>query len=467
MSLVGPRPEVPGFADLADRSRRPGCSPCARGSPGRRRSHFRNEEQLLAATDDPEAYNRDVLFPTKVRMNLEYIRDVQLPARPGGTCGGPCDDARRPMPERLAVDGGDAGPHHAVPALAALRRGRDRGGRPRSCGPAGSTTGPATRAARSSRSSPRTTGCRYAVALANGSLALELALRVPRHRPGRRGGRHAAHLRRLGQLHRARRRARRSSPTSTPTAADHHRRDASPRPSPRGPAPSSPSTSRGWPCDMPAIMALAAERGLKVIEDCAQAHGATIDGRPVGTFGDVAAFSFCQDKIITTGGEGGISSLRDRDLWSAAWSFKDHGKSWDRVYATDHPPGFRWLHESFGTNWRLTESRPRSAASSSRKLDALGRRTPPARRTADGGPRRRRRRCAFPIPPPSVRPGLLPVLRSTSARSGSAPDGTVTGCSRPSRPKASRSSPGPAPRCTSRARSRTGRSGHPSASGRA
>ncbi|MEO5965802.1 MAG: DegT/DnrJ/EryC1/StrS family aminotransferase, partial [Candidatus Limnocylindrales bacterium] len=111
----------------------------------------------------------------------------------------------------------------------------------------------------------------------------------------------------------------------------------------------------GWPCDMPAIMALARERGIRVIEDCAQAHGARIDGQLVGTFGDIGAFSFCQDKIMTTAGEGGMLVMRDRDLWSAAWSFKDHGKSWERVTATDHPSGFRWLHESFGTNWRLTE----------------------------------------------------------------------------------------------------------------
>ncbi|MBA3236653.1 MAG: DegT/DnrJ/EryC1/StrS family aminotransferase [Chloroflexi bacterium] len=111
----------------------------------------------------------------------------------------------------------------------------------------------------------------------------------------------------------------------------------------------------GWPCDMPAIMRLARERDLKVIEDCAQAVGARIDGRLVGTFGDVSAFSFCQDKIITTAGEGGMLVTDDRDLWSAAWSFKDHGKSWERVYADDHPVGFRWLHEGFGSNWRLTE----------------------------------------------------------------------------------------------------------------
>ena len=111
----------------------------------------------------------------------------------------------------------------------------------------------------------------------------------------------------------------------------------------------------GWPCDMDPILDLARDHGLKVIEDCAQAHGATYKGRPVGSMGDANAFSFCQDKIITTGGEGGMLTTNDTDLWSRAWAFKDHGKSYDAVYNRPHPPGYRWLHESFGTNWRLTE----------------------------------------------------------------------------------------------------------------
>jgi dTDP-4-amino-4,6-dideoxygalactose transaminase len=111
----------------------------------------------------------------------------------------------------------------------------------------------------------------------------------------------------------------------------------------------------GWPCDMDPILSLARERGLRVIEDCAQCHGATYKGRPLGSFGDINAFSFCQDKIITTAGEGGAVVTKDSGLWERAWSFKDHGKSYDSVYRRQHPPGFRWLHESFGTNWRLAE----------------------------------------------------------------------------------------------------------------
>lgn len=111
----------------------------------------------------------------------------------------------------------------------------------------------------------------------------------------------------------------------------------------------------GMPCDMDPIMALAAQRGLKVIEDCAQAHGARYKGRSVGTIGHAGAWSFCQDKIMTTGGEGGMVTTNDRDLWSRMWSYKDHGKSWEAVHERRHPPGFRWVHESFGTNWRMLE----------------------------------------------------------------------------------------------------------------
>ena len=111
----------------------------------------------------------------------------------------------------------------------------------------------------------------------------------------------------------------------------------------------------GWPCDMDPILELASAHGLRVIEDCAQAHGATYQGRPVGSFGTAAAFSFCQDKIISTGGEGGMLLLDDTAAWEKAWAYKDHGKSYDAVFRREHPPGFRWVHDSFGTNWRMTE----------------------------------------------------------------------------------------------------------------
>lgn len=111
----------------------------------------------------------------------------------------------------------------------------------------------------------------------------------------------------------------------------------------------------GWPCDMDPILELARSRNVAVIEDCAQAHGAMYKGRAVGSLADAGAFSFCQDKIITTGGEGGMLTLPSEELFERAWAFKEHGKSYDAVFRRQHPCGFRWLHESFGTNLRMTE----------------------------------------------------------------------------------------------------------------
>jgi dTDP-4-amino-4,6-dideoxygalactose transaminase len=125
----------------------------------------------------------------------------------------------------------------------------------------------------------------------------------------------------------------------------------------------------GWPCDMPSIMELAGKHGLLVIEDCAQAHGAQINGGIVGSFGDAAAFSFCQDKIMSTAGEGGMLLTNNSKAWQQAWEFRDHGKSWARVNADDHPVGFRWMHESFGSNWRMTEIQGAIGRSQLAKLD--------------------------------------------------------------------------------------------------
>lgn len=110
----------------------------------------------------------------------------------------------------------------------------------------------------------------------------------------------------------------------------------------------------GWPCDMDPILELAKAHGIYIIEDCAQAHGASYKGRSVGSLGHISAWSFCQDKIMSTGGEGGMVTTNSKELWEKIWSYKDHGKSWNAVNSA-HPPGFRWLHESFGTNWRMTE----------------------------------------------------------------------------------------------------------------
>lgn len=111
----------------------------------------------------------------------------------------------------------------------------------------------------------------------------------------------------------------------------------------------------GWPCEMDPIMDLARQFSLKVIEDCAQAHGAIYKGRMVGSIGDIGAWSFCQDKIMSTGGEGGMITTNSEEFWRFSWEYKDHGKSHDAVYKRPHQDGYRWLHESFGTNWRMLE----------------------------------------------------------------------------------------------------------------
>jgi dTDP-4-amino-4,6-dideoxygalactose transaminase len=196
-------------------------------------------------------------------------------------------------------------------------------------------------------------GCKYGIALANGTVALETALKALNIGPGdevitssRTFIASASCVVAVG----ARPVVADVSPDSQNVTADSIRTKITAR------------TKAiiavhlaGWPCDMDGIVELAREHGLKIVEDCAQAQGATYKGRPVGSIGDVGAFSFCQDKIMSTGGEGGMLTTNDTILWDRAWSYKDHGKSYDAVYNREHAPGFRWLHESFGTNGRMTE----------------------------------------------------------------------------------------------------------------
>lgn len=111
----------------------------------------------------------------------------------------------------------------------------------------------------------------------------------------------------------------------------------------------------GWPCDMDRLRDLAESKGIVLVEDCAQAHGATWRGRPVGGLGTLATWSYCQDKILTTGGEGGAITTNEEHLWRECWELKDHGKSYEAVYHREHAPGYRWLHERFASNWRMTE----------------------------------------------------------------------------------------------------------------
>ena len=111
----------------------------------------------------------------------------------------------------------------------------------------------------------------------------------------------------------------------------------------------------GWPCEMSSIMDLANKNDIYVIEDCAQAHGARNGKKSVGSIGHIGTWSFCQDKIISTGGEGGMITTNDTELWKFIWEYKDHGKSYDKMNEVNPPMGFRWLHDSFGTNHRMTE----------------------------------------------------------------------------------------------------------------
>jgi hypothetical protein len=125
----------------------------------------------------------------------------------------------------------------------------------------------------------------------------------------------------------------------------------------------------GWPCDLASIKSFCEKHHLFLIEDCAQAHGAAFKGKKAGSFGDCAIFSFCQDKIMTTGGEGGMLVTNNTDLWQKVWSFKDHGKDYSKAFCQEHEPGFRWLVDSLGTNCRMTEMQAAIGRVMLKKLD--------------------------------------------------------------------------------------------------
>lgn len=126
----------------------------------------------------------------------------------------------------------------------------------------------------------------------------------------------------------------------------------------------------GWPCDMDSILDFAKDKGLRIIEDCAQSHGAKYKGKPVGSFGDFGSFSFCQDKIMSTGGEGGMLVTNNDMLWEKAWSYKDHGKDYKLMTEPYKGEGFRWVHESIGTNFRMTGMQAAIGCVQLKKLDS-------------------------------------------------------------------------------------------------
>jgi dTDP-4-amino-4,6-dideoxygalactose transaminase len=111
----------------------------------------------------------------------------------------------------------------------------------------------------------------------------------------------------------------------------------------------------GLPCDLDPILKFVKKKKLYLIEDCSQAHGASYKGKKVGSFGTISTWSFCQDKIISTGGEGGMISTNNKKLWLKLWSLKDHGKNYKSVFFKKHKTGFKWLQDDFGSNYRMTE----------------------------------------------------------------------------------------------------------------
>ena len=80
-------------------------------------------------------------------------------------------------------------------------------------------------------------------------------------------------------------------------------------------------------------------------------------GRSVGSLGDIGTFSFCTDKIISTGGEGGMITTNNRKLWKICWEYKDHGRDWNKLNSKklNSKNSFKWIISSFGTNNRITE----------------------------------------------------------------------------------------------------------------
>lgn len=112
----------------------------------------------------------------------------------------------------------------------------------------------------------------------------------------------------------------------------------------------------GMPCEMDGIMKLAREHKLKVIEDCAQAHGALYKGRSVGSIGHIGTWSFCNDKIMTLGGEGGMITTNSKKYINFARSFNNHGKNFSKISKRKNKiPKFIYIHDSIGSNYRMTE----------------------------------------------------------------------------------------------------------------
>jgi dTDP-4-amino-4,6-dideoxygalactose transaminase/lipopolysaccharide/colanic/teichoic acid biosynthesis glycosyltransferase len=368
MSLVGPRP-LPLQEVLLHNERERELLLVKPGITDWASVKFRWEEELLRGSADPHRAHEERVRPEKIKLALEYVHNHSLltdcqiilatlraiiTPPPNIPASPPAELAPHiaVSGSTLAIDGGTPvrsqpfapwpclGEDEIAAALAVLRSGKIN-----------YWTG--TEGAQFEREFGSFTARKHAVAVANGTVALELALRVLKIGPGdevivpsRTFIASASCAVMVG---------------ATPIIVDVDRVSQTisvdtirPALSPRTRAIIAVHLA-GWPCDMDPILAVAREHNVRVIEDCAQAHGATYKGRVVGSMGDVAAFSFCQDKIISTGGEGGMLVTDNDELCHAAWSFKDHGKSYEAAHQTHNGATFRWLHESFGTNWRMTE----------------------------------------------------------------------------------------------------------------
>ena len=108
----------------------------------------------------------------------------------------------------------------------------------------------------------------------------------------------------------------------------------------------------GLPCDMNNIKKLANKKKIKIIEDCSQAHGASIENRQVGSFGDISTWSFCNDKIISTLGEGGMISTNKKNLYDFSKKYINHGTN---QKSKKNFQKFLYNKDLFGTNLRITE----------------------------------------------------------------------------------------------------------------
>ena len=127
----------------------------------------------------------------------------------------------------------------------------------------------------------------------------------------------------------------------------------------------------GYPCDMNRILKIAKENKIYVIEDCSQAHGASILNKKVGSFGDISAWSFCQDKIISTGGEGGMVATNKLTLYKKVLSIKDNGRNYEKIKRISYSGSFNYIHDFIGSNYRMTEIQAIIGISQLKRLDQM------------------------------------------------------------------------------------------------